>query len=345
MKKYVVFLIIMLTVFSCCTCFAQEEKSEASKLEEKASDTYEFFSLPKLFEIAKDAVTQALKPSFPVFFGLLGIILICAVMNAFDINFGGFDIGGYVSAVCISGYCFSVIKSLCESIAIYIEKLRNIMLLITPTLISASAGDGVSGAKQGYTGLTVTLTVAEFLVTELAIPCVKILFALSLVSCMCRNCVDLKGIFSSIKSFAIFSVSLIMTAVVTVMHFQNIIARAVDCVGLRAVKFASSSFIPIVGSLVGESVKTVTEALRAVRGITGMSGVAAIIAACLPPIAAIVVYKTEISVCTCLAKTLGCHTESGILSDINGLLNILNAALLASSVGFSAMICIVACAV
>lgn len=344
MKKYTVVLLIILSCLLPCVCYAQES-SDISELENKAASVYESFSPKALFSDVKEALSDAFTPSFKIFFGLVGLILIAAVMNAFNFNFGGFDIGGYASTICISGYCFSVIKSLCESLSLYTEKLRNIMLVVTPTLVSASISEGAASAKQGYSGLVITLTVAEFLVTEIAIPCVKLLFVLSLVACMCKGAVDLKGISSSLRTFSVFSVSLIMTAIVTVMHFQNVIAKAVDSVGLRAVRFASTSFVPLVGGLVGESVKTVTEALRAVRGITGASGVAAIISACLPPIAAIFIYKAEIIICVCLAKTLGCQNEAGILSEINGTLNVLNAALLASAIGFSAMICIVAHAV
>lgn len=344
MKKFIVFLIIIMMIVPQCVCFANEE-FEKSDFEEKTQEVYGSFSFESIISNIKNALVSAFKPSFPVFLGLLGLILIASVLNCFNINFSGFDIGGYVSCLCLSGYCFSVIKSLCENLSGYTEKLRNIMAVVTPTLISSKIGEGAMSAKTGYFGLVVTLTVSEFLITEIVLPCVKILFVLSLVSCMCKHTVDLRAIASSIRTFSIFSVSLVMTGVVTVMHFQNVIARAADSVGLRAIRFVSTSFIPIVGGLVGESVKTVTESLKAVRGIMGAAGVAAIISVCLPPIAAILIYKTELAICVCLAKTLGCKNEADILSDAGGILNILNAALLAATIGFAAMICIVAYAV
>ena len=86
---------------------------------------------------------------------------------------------------------------------------------------------------------------SEYLVTYLVLPCVKMLFVLSVVSCITSKTVDLKAVLSSAKTFTIFSVSLVMTGIVTVMHFQNVIAKAADSVGLRAIRFTSASLIPI----------------------------------------------------------------------------------------------------
>lgn len=357
-SKKIAFALIFICIsayFSGYPCCASEEtvltpekiigeNGEPSEFERRADEAYDFFSPQNIFETVKNAAKDAFFPTMPLFAGLLGLIVISSVINAFNINFGGFDIGGYVSALCFSGYCFSIVKNLCENLTVYTQKLCGISALISPTLVAASAADGVMTAKTGYTGLVLTLAVIEFLVTSVALPCAKLLFVLSLVSCISGKTVDLKGISSSLRTFSVFFVSLVMTVIVTVMHFQNIIARAADSVGLRAVRFASASFVPIVGGLVGESVKTVTEALRAVSGITGAVGVAAIISACLPPLLALLIFKIEIIVCTCLAKTLSCGSEAAILSETNGILNVLNAALLASTIGFAAMICIAAAA-
>ncbi len=352
MKRYIktaicLFLSLITLFVICVTVFAEDSVSpeqlmDKDKLSEQAQEVYDNFSLKSLFKLVTESLKNTFYPSLPIFAGLVGLIIIASVINAFNINFGGLDIGGYVSVLCFSGYSFSVIKSLCDNLSSYTGKLREVMTVVAPTLIAASAADGPASAKVGYTGLTVTLTAAEYIITGIILPCVKILFVLSLVSCISGKSVDLRGISGSLRTFSVFSVSLVMTAIVTVMHFQNVIAKAVDSIGLRAVRFASVSFIPLVGGLVGESVKTVTEALRSVRGITGAAGIAAIISVCLPPIAAILVFKIEIIICTCLAKTLGCQTEAAILSDTGGILNVLNAALLASTIGFAAMICITA---
>lgn len=312
---------------------------------QKAGDVYNSLSFEQVSKTAINALKQTFVPSFPFFFGLVAMIVTASLTNVFSVNFGGFDIGTYVSTVCFSGYCFSVVNSLCGNLESYVEKLRNIVAVITPTLVAANVADGPLTAHNSYSGFVIALSVVECVVYQVVIPCTKALFVLSVVSCISSKAVDLRGINSSLRTFTIFFATLSMTAVVVIMHFQNVVAKAGDSIGMRAVRFASVNFVPLVGGLMGESVKTVTEALKAVRGIAGAAGAAAIISACLPPLAAIAVFKTELIICNCLAKTLGCTSESAIISDTNGIVNVLNAALLASTVGFFGVLCILAKAV
>lgn len=315
---------------------------ENQDFENKADETSSFFSPPKLFSLFKDTLTAAAKPTVSTFSGFLAMILISAVMSAFSVSLSGVDLSGYASTVCFSAYSFTVIKKLCESLAQYCIKLRDISLVIAPTLVSANAAEGIASAKTTYSALTFVLLACEFIITSVVIPLSRLLFVLSVVSCICRKTLDLSAISSSMRTFVIFFISLVMTAIVTALHFQNVIAKATDSVGLRAVRFTATNLIPIVGALVGESVKTVTEALRAVRGVTGAVGVASVISACLPPLCSILIFKLELTFCSCFAKTLGCRDEAAYLSETGGILNVFNAAILACTIGFSAVICITA---
>lgn len=315
---------------------------EDENFEQKAQKAYSSFSPGNILSSVADALKDAFNPTLKMFYGFLSMILISAIMNCFSVNLSGLDISAYASTLCFSGYSFAIIKSLCENLVQYSTKLRDISLVIAPTIISANAASGVASAKTAYSALTFVLLSCEFIITSVVIPLAKLLFVLSVVSCICRNTLDLSAISSSLRTFVIFFISLVMTAIVTALHFQNVIAKATDSVGLRAVRFTATNLIPIVGGLVGESVKTVTEALRAVKGITGAVGVATVISACLPPLASILVFKLELTFCACIAKTLGCKGEGLYLSETGGILNVFNAAILACTIGFSAVICITA---
>ena len=69
------------------------------------------------------------------------------------------------------------------------------------------------------------------------------------------------------------------------------------------------------------------------------------LSAFLPPVCAILIFKGELLFCNCLAKTLLLRKESAYLGEINGILNLLAAAIFAVTIGFSAVICLVADAV
>ena len=77
-----------------------------------------------------------------------------------------------------------------------------------------------------------------------------------------------------------------------------------------------------------------------VKGTVGAVGVVSVFSAVLPPIIAVVVYKFLLLGCGIIAKSLGCESESRLLYDLMGILNVLLALVVGSGV-----ICIIALAV
>ena len=333
------------SLLPCCAGELPSELYDRSELQMRADALSENLSFPSLWEKACDTVSETFQPSLRIFAGLLSLTLICALAGVLAVPMGGGTVAGCVGILCFSGYTFAILQSLEKALSQYADTLKNITAALLPTLVAASAADGVMTAKTGYTGMATALFVIEILVDRVVLPIVKILTVLSVSGCLTENFVELRGIASSLRTFGVFAVTLSMTAIVTVLHFQHVIARAADSVGLRAVRFASASLIPLVGGLVGESAKTVTEALRSVKGITGAAGAAAVLSAFLPPVVAVLIFKGEILFCNCLAKTLLLRKESAYLGEINGILNLLAASILAITIGFSAVICLVADAV
>lgn len=331
----------------CCAAELElpKELENRNELQMRADALSENLSFSSLWEKACDTFSETFSPTLKTFAGLLSLTILCALAQTLAVPTGGGSVAGCVGVLCFSANIFAVLESLEKALCGYADTLKSLTAALLPTLIAASAADGVMTAKTGYTGMATALFVIEILIDRVVLPIVKILTVLSLAGCLTENFVELRGIASSLRTFGIFAVTLSMTAVVTVLHFQHVIARAADSVGLRAVRFASASLIPLVGGLVGESAKTVTEALRSVKEITGAAGAAAVLSAFLPPVCTILIFKGELLFCNCLAKTLLLRKESAYLGEINGILNLLAAAIFAVTIGFSAVICLVADAV
>lgn len=331
-------------VLACHASELPDALPDGTDLAAQAESLHERFSLASIWDNLCHTLREAYTPTLKTLARLCALLLICAVAHSFSFSFDG-GLVDHIGVLCLSGYTFGIVKSLTNALSDYVERLRAITSLLLPTLLTVSAADGVMSAKTTYTSMAGAMLVIELLTEKLILPLVTVLVVLSLCGVMTDQALNLRGISSSLRTLAVFSVTLAMTAVVTALHYQHVIARAADSVGLRAVRFASASLIPLVGGLVGESVKTVSEALRSVRGITGAAGAAAVLSAFLPPLCAVLIYKAEILLCTCLAKTLNLRREADFLAETNGILNLLNAALFAATIGFSAVICLVADAI
>jgi len=307
----------------------------------RAREVYEAFSFPKIMSLVCNSAKQAFFPSIPVFSGLVGMVLISSVINTLGICFNKFDVGEYVCSLCFSAFLFSIIKNLCDHIEMYVEKLRDICAVALPPVVASCMSEGMMTAVSGNSAAAISVAVIEFLVSSLVLPCAKLLFVLLTVSTIVGKTIDIRSFSSSIRTFSVFCSAFLMTACVTVIHFQDAVARAADSVGNRAVRFAATNLVPIVGNLISESVSTVSQSMRAVGTVTGAAGVSAIISAVLPPLVACIVFKIELNISSVLAKTLGCQAQGLMLSDAGGILNVLNAGLVITSVGFLLMLCLV----
>lgn len=339
-KVMVVFLAFSILCFFVFFGFVASA-DDTSAFDERTKEVYESFSFQNVISLLYNSVKQAFFRSIPVFSGLVGMIFVSSVINALGLCFERFDVGEYVCSLCFSGFLFSVIKNLCDSIENYIEKIRDICAVSLPPIVASCMSDGVMTVISGNSAAALSVAVIEFLVSSLVLPCAKLLFVLMTVSAIVGKTLDVKGFSSSIRTFSVFCSAFLMTACVTVIHFQDAVARAADSVGNRAVRFAATNLVPIVGNLVSESISTVSQSMRAVGTVTGAAGVAAIISATLPPLVACVVFKIELNLGSILAKILGCPAQSSMLSEAGGILNVLNAGLIISSVGFSLMLCLV----
>lgn len=340
MKKAVV-IKILLMLMTAVMFFDFAVCAEEKDFETAADRAYQSISFGAVMDFVVQEIQKAFVPSLPLFSALLGMIFICAVINIFGVNFDRFDIGEYISALCFSAFLFNIIKSLCENISSFVEKIKSLSTVLLPGVISASFSDGAVSAQTSATGTAISLYLIEFLVSSIVIPCAKILFVFATVSVIVSNTLDLRAISSSLRTFAVIFTSLLMTANVTIIHLQCVVARATDNVAARAVRFAATNFVPIVGNMLGESVKSVSESIKAVGNVTGVLGVCTVLYAALPPIIACLVFKIELNICICVAKTLGCTKQGMLLSDVGGILNVLNGGLVASAVGFSLVICLV----
>lgn len=326
----------LISAFTIRVCAVGEDADTAA---EKLLDALSFNNL--LYDVL-DALSELFAPATRAFAILFCLVVLCAVVNNVFSGFGREDICAYISALVFSGYTFSIVTSLTENVAACTESIRNVTLSLLPGMVSANAAEGVFCASAAYTGTTAALAVCQSVVSESVLPCVKLLFVIALVGSVAGSFFDVSGISSFVRSCAVWVLSLSLTSVVTVMHFQNIVAKAKDSISARALRFASVSFIPVVGGLVGESLRTVTESIKAVKSITGVTGICAIIATILPPVLALLIYKGVVLLCAGFAKMLGTPRQASFLYEVNGILNILNATVFATAICFILVIGILA---
>lgn len=194
-------------------------------------------------------------------------------------------------------------------------------------------GGNIASAAVNNSAMMVFLTVSENVCNRTVIPVTAVCLALSLVSAFATT-IDMKGITAVIKKTYTFIIGFIMTLLVTVLAMQSTLSAAGDSVGAKAAKFIAGSMIPVVGSSVGDSLKTVAGSIKYIRTGVGIGGIVIIILILLPTLISIITTRLSFMAAGTAAKLLGCTAESDLLGELTNIYGYLLAVVASCSVLF-----------
>lgn len=108
-----------------------------------------------------------------------------------------------------------------------------------------------------------------------------------------------------------------------VFAFQTILAAGADSVAARTVKFTVSSAVPVIGGVVGDTVRTVAGGLGYLKDTVGLLGIFLLVLIVLPPLVQLLLYRAALALAGAVAELLGCEKEGRLLGDFgdaNGML-------------------------
>ena len=103
---------------------------------------------------------------------------------------------------------------------------------------------------------------------------------------------------------------------------------------MRAVKFAASGSVPVVGSIAGDAVGAVAGSIGLIKGTAGWVGVIIVIIMTVPVTAEIIITRLCMNIACTAADIVGLERERDILSGMCGLLGFLAAGSFISSLMF-----------
>lgn len=172
---------------------------------------------------------------------------------------------------------------------------------------------------------TLLLTGAEVsfgIIRQLALPLLTVALGIGTVGSVCEKSRVSPIAAALAKAAGWFTVT--VTALFTaLLAFQSTVAVSADSVGQRAAKMTVSSFVPLVGGVLSETVGTVTGCLRLLRSTLGMLGAAATVALVLPAAAGCVAWLLSLRLCRIVAELCGVSSVNALLAAVQSALRAL----------------------
>ncbi len=294
--------------------------------EEESKGKTGIFFPEKLYMILTDTLTKGIKSVLKGFSLLLALIVISslfkttksladnsALNNAYD-YFTVLLISA--SAYSMTAEVFSTSKKALDGLTSYFAALMPIMTTMQIT------GGNTSVAASSASTLLLFISSVEIISDKVLLTLLGIGFALAIISAL-PSAVNLKSVSSLIKNSASVILAFLFSMFGFVMIFQTAVAAAADNAAIRSLKFASGVFIPVIGNMLGENIKSVITAVGTVKATVGAIGAVTVFSIILPPIIYTVLYKLSILFCAIFSRMLGLDKESDFLYEINSLFNVL----------------------
>ena len=179
----------------------------------------------------------------------------------------------------------------------------------------------ISSAVSYYSVMLVLCELISFISTNILLPFLGVIFALSIVGAV-NGRLDLDGAIGSVKSIVKWVLTALMSVFTGVLSMKGIVSASADSLAAKTVRLAASSFIPIVGGAVSESYSTIYGSLGVIRSGVGFFGIAAVTVIALRPIIAIAALKLSLTLASFVNSLLGQRRTASFITGLDSVLSI-----------------------
>lgn len=218
---------------------------------------------------------------------ILVIIVIHSILKTFSEglnNKGISQITYYVEYILIVTLIMTKFTSIIEITKQTIQNLVGFMNSLIPILITLMITTG------NITTANVVQPVILFLIGFIGNGIITIILPLLLISTVLgiisniSNKIQINKLSKYFKSSIVWVLGIVLTVFVGVLSIEGTLTSSVDGITAKTAKAAVSSFIPIVGKILGDAVDTVIGCSAVLKNAVGLVGIVIIIGICILPI-------------------------------------------------------------
>lgn len=266
-----------------------------------------------------------------VFASAVSVILLCALLDGLKLSFGEKPLDGVmgtIGALCICTLVVQPVVSCISDAADMLKAASAFILACVPVLTGIMAAAGQSASAGVYHMLvTAAGTAVSGLASTILVPAMNIFLALSIVSAVSPD-LGLNGFCAVLNKTVKWIMGLSMTLFTGLVTMHSVVASSADNTGARAIKFMVGSFVPVVGSALGEAFNTVTACVKTLKAGVGAFGLLAGLFLFLPVIAECLLWVLTLRLCAGVGKIFSLGSAAGLLEACADVVSTLAAVLL-----------------
>lgn len=213
----------------------------------------------------------------------------------------------YVQYILIVTLIMTSFSEVLQMVKESIQNLVGFMNILIPLLITLMVTTGsIASASMLQPILLFIITLIGNFIKDVIIPIVLVSTALGIISKISDR-LQIDKLSKFFKSSVVWILGVVLTLFVGIVSLEGTLSSSVDGITAKTTKAAVSSFIPVVGKILGDAVDTVIGCSSILKNALGIVGVVVIIAICVKPIIKLVIlmtmYYLGASLCQPIADT------------------------------------------
>ncbi len=269
------------------------------------------------------AFTDALAQPVRMLGKIIAIAVLCAVTESLVAD-GSQTVRllRTIGVLCSITVIYDSVYSGFEMVSRNLDGLTTFMMSYIPIFSSVTAAGGnlISGGSY-YAIMLALCELIAIVSSKILMPFLSVVLAITVVSAINPE-LSFCGAADSIKKCVQWILGGLMTVFTGLLTVQSFTGAATDSLTSRTLKFAASSFIPIIGGAVSEAYSAVSDSIGVIRSGAGAVGILIVCIMALRPIVVILAIKLVVSVGRIINGMLGLNENAGFLDGVNAVLSI-----------------------
>ena len=262
--------------------------------------------LKNIFPLLGTEIKEALK----VMGSILIIVLIHSVLKSISDNLNNKSVAQityYVQYILIATVIMTNFSSIITLSKEAVGNMISFIQLLFPLLMTLMLASGsVVSVNLVQPIIFFIINLISNIFQSIIIPIILVGTALAIVSKISDR-IQIDKLSKFLKSSSVWVIGILLTIFVGVLSIEGTLGSSVDGITAKTAKAAVSSFIPVVGKVLGDAVDTVIGCSAILKNAIGIVGVIVVIAICITPILKLaiitIIYHLTAALCEPIADS------------------------------------------
>ena len=264
--------------------------------------------------------------SITILGSILAIVIIHSILKSIGENLGNdstAQIAYFIEYILIITIIIGNFANIITSVQNTISNLVGFMNTLVPMLIALIVATGqVASGTILQPILIFAVVFIGNIINLIILPIITVTMILNIASNLSDK-IQVGNLANFFKSSVTWFLGFVITIFVGLLSLEGTLTSSVDGLTIKGIKSAASTFIPVVGKALGDSVDTVLGATSIIKNSIGFVGIIIVIAICILPIIKLTILSVMYSLVGAISEPLADKKIVNIINQMAGVFKIL----------------------